>query len=217
MMKQLRTLQKDSQGFTLVELMIVVAIIGILAAIAIPQFAAYRIRGFNASALSDVRNLNTSQAAYFSDWQTYGKTEQALGADIPLSLAAATGDTGAGALATIAIAGTSIPVITSFDNGGTIRALQIPIGNGVGAVATTDAAVAPALATSMVAISKHVQGDTFFAVDSDSSAIYQDNSSAKAATGIGYIIVPGIEPTSVASKDDFANVNGPSGSLWTIK
>ena len=62
------------KGFTLVELMIVVAIIGILAAIAIPQFAAYRTRAFNTAAQSDLRNLRTAMEAYFADNQSYPPT-----------------------------------------------------------------------------------------------------------------------------------------------
>jgi type IV pilus assembly protein PilA len=65
---------RQKKGFTLIELMIVIAIIGILAAIAIPQFAAYRVRGFNADAQTHVRNMATAMEAYFSDSQTYNAT-----------------------------------------------------------------------------------------------------------------------------------------------
>jgi len=52
-------------GFTLIELLVVIAIIGILAAIAIPQFAAYRRRSFEAQVKSDLRNMAVAQEAYF--------------------------------------------------------------------------------------------------------------------------------------------------------
>ena len=52
------------------ELLIVIAIIGILAAIAIPQFSAYRVRGYNAAAKSDLKNAYTAAQAFFSDSPT---------------------------------------------------------------------------------------------------------------------------------------------------
>lgn len=66
MLKYFRA-KRGQKGFTLIELMIVVAIIGILAAIAIPQFASYRKKSYNTQAKAELKSFYTACQAYFAD------------------------------------------------------------------------------------------------------------------------------------------------------
>ena len=62
---------QSRQGFTLIELLIVVVIIGILAAIAIPKFSNTKEKAYVAAMKSDLRNLVTSEEAFFADSVKY--------------------------------------------------------------------------------------------------------------------------------------------------
>jgi prepilin-type N-terminal cleavage/methylation domain-containing protein len=59
------------KAFTLVELLIVIAIIAILAAIAIPQFNKYKQRAYVAAMMSDAHNIIAAEEAYYAEHDTY--------------------------------------------------------------------------------------------------------------------------------------------------
>ena len=67
-------MRSTQKGFTLVELLIVVVVIGILAAIAIPKFQNTKGKGYAATIKSDIRNLTSMQEDYFYFNETYAST-----------------------------------------------------------------------------------------------------------------------------------------------
>ena len=66
-----RFLRERAPGFTLVELLVGIAIIGILAATAAQNYLGIRKRGFDSRALSDLRNVVGAEEAYFAEYQKY--------------------------------------------------------------------------------------------------------------------------------------------------
>jgi type IV pilus assembly protein PilA len=67
-------IKNNERAFTLIELLIVIAILGVLAAIAIPQFSSYRTRSYNSSARADLRNAITVQEDYYIEQDVYCMT-----------------------------------------------------------------------------------------------------------------------------------------------
>jgi prepilin-type N-terminal cleavage/methylation domain-containing protein len=63
--------RRANRGFTLVELLVVVAIIGILAGIAVQAMSRYRAQAYDAAAIHDLANAVKSEEAHYATFQTY--------------------------------------------------------------------------------------------------------------------------------------------------
>jgi type IV pilus assembly protein PilA len=69
---------KDDSALTLIEILVVIGVISILAAIAIHQFASYRTQGVDTEMRSDLKNAAIAMESYFAEYRIYPASLSAI-------------------------------------------------------------------------------------------------------------------------------------------
>ena len=72
------TFMRDQRGFSLLEVLVVVVLVGVLSALAIPQYAGFRARGFDSKVAAAVRGVATGEEAYYAENRVYATDVETL-------------------------------------------------------------------------------------------------------------------------------------------
>jgi prepilin-type N-terminal cleavage/methylation domain-containing protein len=212
----LQKLRSNQKGFTLIELMIVIAIIGILAAIAVPQFLAYRMRSYNTAAKSVVHALKGDNANLNSELGVYGHTEAAAA---QLNVA----DAGAGAADSRTVVGLIVAATPTQAGarlaGSTADGLrEFAVGIAIGRMMTADVQDVNDATddTTYHAFTRHFKGDTAYGIDNDVENVLLSVSNATAWPNNAGLMATSVAP-ALGGGDDINGVAGggaPTGN-WT--
>ena len=210
-------MHKTEKGFTLIEIMIVIAIMGILASIAFPQFMTYRMRAYNSTAKAIVHIIKSNNANLNAELGVYGHTESVAAELSAVDAGIGVADTQANPLLAVAAASALAGArLSSRTSGAVPRSLAIPVALGNNTVAYCVDINDAANQSSYNVFARHIKGDTTYAVDGDIANVVYSVSNPAWPNLTGLQAVP-INPTldSINNINNVAGGGSPTAS-WTM-